>query len=89
MTAICLFRVGAVLVLACLLPAWRAAPAATDFVYVGGYTDWELFGPPRRNPPGERSRGISVFRFERETGRLTPLGTYLAALVLLDSLSLR
>lgn len=50
------------------------AAAASDFVYVGSYTDWELFGPPRRNPPGDRSQGIYVFQFDRETGRLTPRG---------------
>ena len=48
--------------------------ATADFVYVGTYTDWELFGPPRRNPPGERSQGIYVFRFDRESGKLTPRG---------------
>jgi 6-phosphogluconolactonase len=45
--------------------------AASCFVYVGTYTDWELFGPPRRNPPGERSQGIYVFRFDLETGKLS------------------
>src|SRR5262245_29558365 len=51
-----------------------AARAATCLVYVGTYTDWELFGPPRRNPPGARSQGIYVFRFDLERGELTPLG---------------
>lgn len=50
------------------------ASAATCLVYVGTYTDWELFGPPRRNPPGERSQGIYAFRFDLESGALTPLG---------------
>ncbi len=49
-----------------------SAPAC--YVYVGTYTDWELFGPPRRNPPGERSQGIYVFRFDSASGQLTPLG---------------
>jgi 6-phosphogluconolactonase len=48
--------------------------ARAPLVYVGGYTDWELFGPPRRNPPGERGAGIYVFRFNLETGQLAPLG---------------
>ena len=52
----------------------RIAAASTELVYVGTYTDWELFGPPRRNPPGERSQGIYVFRFDADTGKLTPLG---------------
>ena len=48
--------------------------ASSCFVYVGTYTDWELFGPPRRNPPGERSKGIYVFRFDLETGKLARIG---------------
>lgn len=48
--------------------------AATSFVYVGSYTDWELFGPPRRNPPGARSEGIELFYFDDVTGTLTPVG---------------
>ncbi len=52
----------------------NAAAASSTLVYVGTYTDWELFGPPRRNPPGERSQGIYVFRFDNDTGKLTPLG---------------
>lgn len=51
------------------IAAARATPAC--YVYVGTYTDWELFGPPRRNPPGERSEGIYVFRFDPETGKLS------------------
>lgn len=46
--------------------------AGPCFVYVGTYTDWELFGPPRRNPPGERSQGIYVFPFDPATGQLGP-----------------
>jgi 6-phosphogluconolactonase len=51
-----------------------ASPNPTCLVYAGTYTDWELFGPPRRNPPGARSEGIYVFRFDLAAGRLTPLG---------------
>ena len=50
------------------------AATPPGLVYVGTYTDWELFGPPRRNPPGERSQGIYAFRFDADTGKLTPLG---------------
>ncbi|HVS51611.1 MAG TPA: lactonase family protein [Opitutaceae bacterium] len=50
------------------------ADAKDTLVYVGGYTDWELFGPPRRNPPGERGQGLYAFRFDLDSGRLTPLG---------------
>jgi 6-phosphogluconolactonase len=52
----------------------RAAQGADLLVYAGTYTDWELFGPPRRNPPGARSDGIYVFRFDTEAGKLTRLG---------------
>lgn len=48
-----------------------ATAASTCYLYVGTYTDWELFGPPRRNPPGERSQGIYVARFDLETGKLS------------------
>ncbi len=61
------------LLIALAMPA-GASFAATCLVYVGTYTDWELFGPPRRNPPGERSKGIYAFRFDLERGELTPLG---------------
>lgn len=64
-------------VAACLF-AIVAAPAAETLVYVGGYTDWELFGPPRRNPPGERGQGLYAFRFDLESGKLTPLGLAVA-----------
>lgn len=50
-------------------PNVHAAPAC--LVYVGTYTDWELFGPPRRNPPGPRSQGIYVARFDPVTGKLS------------------
>ncbi|MEO5961422.1 MAG: beta-propeller fold lactonase family protein, partial [Opitutaceae bacterium] len=63
-----------IILLALSLFASAASFAASTFVYVGTYTDWELFGPPRRNPPGERSQGIYVFRFDPDTGKLTPLG---------------
>ena len=56
-----------------------AAAASSCLVYVGTYTDWELFGPPRRNPPGERSQGIYAFRFDTDTGKLTPLDLAAAA----------
>jgi len=61
--------------LALLVPAsvLLAAPAPV-FVYVGTYTDWEQLVPVHSNPPGERSRGIYVFRFDAGTGVLTPLG---------------
>lgn len=55
-----------------LLDLPRVLAAPTSYVYVGTYTDWELFGPPRRNPPGERSQGIYVFPFDLATGRLGP-----------------
>lgn len=58
-------------VLAALLKLTSAIAAPACYVYVGTYTDWELFGPPRRNPPGERSQGIYVFRFDPETGKLS------------------
>ena len=61
-----------VLILAALLGIASANAAPSCLVYVGTYTDWELFGPPRRNPPGERSRGIYVSRFDSETGKLSP-----------------
>jgi 6-phosphogluconolactonase len=60
-----------VLLLAALLRLTPANAAPACYVYVGTYTDWELFGPPRRNPPGERSQGIYVFRFDPETGKLS------------------
>lgn len=59
-----------IFVLFMLVGSASAATASSCFVYVGTYTDWELFGPPRRNPPGERSRGIYVARFDLETGKL-------------------
>ena len=53
--------------------AYVAASAApVCYVYAGTYTDWELFGPPRRNPLGELSQGIYVFPFDLETGKLGP-----------------
>lgn len=66
-----IWRRGLPLLLAFIVgPSW----AANCLVYVGTYTDWELFGPPRRNPPGERSQGIYAFRFDLERGELTALG---------------
>ncbi len=61
--------------LAFLMPAavLLAAPSPC-FVYVGTYTDWEQLVPVHHNPPGERSRGIQVFRFDPGSGKLTPLG---------------
>lgn len=57
------------------LPTFGSVPAGRSLlVYVGTYTDWELFGPPRRNPPGERSQGIYVFRFDAQNGELTSAG---------------
>jgi 6-phosphogluconolactonase len=56
------------------LAAVSAGGAAECFVYVGTYTNWEELGPNRRNPPGEPSRGVYVFRFDLERGKLTPLG---------------
>ncbi|MSU23910.1 MAG: lactonase family protein [Opitutus sp.] len=55
-------------------PAREADTSAACLVYVGTYTDWELFGPPRRNPPGPRSQGLYAFRFDPHRGQLTPLG---------------
>lgn len=51
-----------------------AAAPSPCFVYVGTYTDWELLVPVHHNPPGERSKGIYVFRFDTDSGKLTPLG---------------
>ncbi len=48
--------------------------AENTFVYAGTYTNWEELGPTRRNPPGEASKGLYVFRFDSEHGKLTPLG---------------
>lgn len=65
----------AVLLASALAPTVSSLSAASSsLVYAGTYTDWELFGPPRRNPPGERSQGIYAFRFDHDTGKLTPLG---------------
>lgn len=47
---------------------------AADLVYVGTYTNWEDLEPPHHTPPGARSEGIYVFRFDSATGRLEPLG---------------
>jgi 6-phosphogluconolactonase len=57
-----------------LLSAVYAAGAPTHLVYVGTYTDLSLLEPLHRNPPGERSQGIYVFRFDPDNGTLTPLG---------------
>lgn len=62
-----------VLTLVATLTAARAI-ADTCLVYVGTYTHWEELGPNRRNPPGEVSKGIYAFRFDRDTGKLTALG---------------
>ena len=64
-----LSRAGFLLTAVLTTAALPAAPAC--FVYVGTYTDWELFGPPRRNPPGARSQGIYVARFDPATGKLS------------------
>jgi len=47
---------------------------AADLVYVGTYTNWEDLEPPHHTPPGARSEGIYVFRFDSATGHLEPLG---------------
>jgi 6-phosphogluconolactonase len=58
-----------------LVPATGLAAAPPPcFVYVGTYTDWEELVPVHHNPPGERSKGIQVFRFDPASGKLTPLG---------------
>ena len=54
------------------LDAWAAEPAR--LVYVGTYTDWSLLVPVHHAPPGEQSKGIYVFRFDPDDGKLTPLG---------------
>lgn len=56
--------------------AAETAPRSPDqcLVYVGTYTNWEELGPNRRNPPGEASKGIYAFRFDRGSGELTSLG---------------
>jgi 6-phosphogluconolactonase len=66
------WRILALVGCAAALPP--GAAAANTFVYVGGYTDWELFGPPRRNPTGERGQGIYVFRFDLASGHLSSPG---------------
>lgn len=47
---------------------------AADLVYVGTYTNWEALEPPHYTPPGARSEGIYVFRFDSTSGRLEALG---------------
>ncbi len=64
-------RCLALLFLLALGAAGHAAPPA--FVYVGTYTNWEELSN-HRSPPGAASRGIYAFRFDRDTGKLTPLG---------------
>lgn len=54
--------------------AAAADEARPSLVYVGTYTNWEDMVPPHHTPPGGRSEGIYVFRFDRETGAMTPLG---------------
>jgi 6-phosphogluconolactonase len=63
---------NALLALALAAPGILAA-APPAFVYVGSYTHLEEL-PNHRNPPGAASRGIYAFRFDRDTGKLTPLG---------------
>jgi 6-phosphogluconolactonase len=50
------------------------ASARDCFVYVGTYTNRGLLGKPSANAPGVLSKGIYVFRFDTDTGKLTPLG---------------
>jgi 6-phosphogluconolactonase len=56
------------------LAALDAGAAPSRLVYVGTYTDWSLLVPVHHAPPGESSRGIYAFRFDPDTGKLTPLG---------------
>jgi 6-phosphogluconolactonase len=65
-----------VLMAVALLPLGVAGAvgARECFVYAGTYTNWEELGPNRHNPPGEVSKGIYVFRFDLDSGKLTPLG---------------
>jgi 6-phosphogluconolactonase len=56
-----------------------AAADGQYLVYVGTYTNWEALEPPHRTPPGARSEGIYVFRFDSASGKLEPLGLAAAA----------
>jgi len=67
------FRFPLALLALALVGAGRLAAAPPAFVYVGTYTHWEEL-PNHRSPPGGASRGIYVFRFDRDSGRLTALG---------------
>jgi 6-phosphogluconolactonase len=60
---------------------WYRGPngLAADLVYVGTYTNWEALEPPHRTPPGARSEGIYVFRFDSASGQLEPLALAAAA----------
>jgi 6-phosphogluconolactonase len=57
--------------LAMLLATAGPARAAESFVYIGTYTNFELILPPRNGPPGERSKGIYVCRFDPDKGTLS------------------
>ncbi len=62
------------LLLGLLVSVTASAAAPPNLVYVGTYTDRELLVPSRSNASGERSKGLYVFRFDPDTGKLTPLG---------------
>jgi 6-phosphogluconolactonase len=62
------------LLFACVAAIGARAAEPSRLVYVGTYTDWSLLVPKHRNPPGERSKGIYVFRFDPDKGTLEPLG---------------